>query len=140
MKIAVSTKDFETVSGHAGQSRRWLIYEFDPASGVLPTPRQVELSKERVFHYFDGKGPHPLDQLAAVITVSAGEGFIGRMAQRGTQVVITGETDPVVAIFSWLEGGEQPRPPFDIRTRFCKLHDFLSRHRRKPETDVDQPC
>ena len=26
MNIAVSTQDFRTISGHAGQARRWLVF------------------------------------------------------------------------------------------------------------------
>jgi hypothetical protein len=27
MKIAIATKDFTEVSGHAGQTRQWLVYD-----------------------------------------------------------------------------------------------------------------
>ncbi len=61
MKIAVATKDWVTVSGHAGQARCWLLYdlaEHRPGQ-ALPSPARVELTKEQLPHYFDDKGPHP---------------------------------------------------------------------------------
>src|SRR5208337_476730 len=51
MKIAIATKDWLTVSGHAGQARCWLVYDLAPGleSGALPAPERVELAKDRCF-------------------------------------------------------------------------------------------
>ena len=44
MRIAVCSKDFEHVSGHAGQAKRWLIFDADDQkSPELVT--QIELIK-----------------------------------------------------------------------------------------------
>ena len=41
MRIAIATKDFTAVSGHAGQARQWLVYDLSQhsASQLLPDPR-----------------------------------------------------------------------------------------------------
>ena len=35
LKIAVSSQDYRKVSGHAGQARRWLVFETDPKRGLV---------------------------------------------------------------------------------------------------------
>ncbi|MBS1208424.1 MAG: hypothetical protein H6R19_822 [Proteobacteria bacterium] len=132
MKIALSTKDFKTISGHAGQARKWLLYELPDASDArtdLPAPQQIDLPKEMAIHHFNEDGPHPLDGVTLILTFSAGDGFFRRMAKRGAKVVLTGEPDPATAIRHYLAGHDQPKPPFDITTKFCKLHDLFSRHK-----------
>ena len=86
MKIAVPTKDWVAVSGHAGQARRWLVYDLTDqgAAGPLPAPTRVELANEQLFHHFRDDGPHPLDGVEIVLTGSAGDGFVRHMKQRGT--------------------------------------------------------
>ena len=41
MKIAVPTRDWVTVSGHAGQAKRWLVYDLTDqgAAGRCRRPR-----------------------------------------------------------------------------------------------------
>ena len=51
-KITVATKnDWTQVSGHAGQTLDWLVFDCQP--GVpLPEPVRIELSKEQLPHHF----------------------------------------------------------------------------------------
>ena len=100
MKIAIATKDWRTVSGHAGQARCWLIYDLAPGleRGALPAPERVELAKEQVLHHFRDEGPHPLDGVEVVVAGSAGDGFVRHMQKRGAQVLLTGETEPSAAL------------------------------------------
>ncbi|MGO9486238.1 MAG: NifB/NifX family molybdenum-iron cluster-binding protein [Rhodomicrobium sp.] len=130
MKIAIATKDWQTVSGHAGQARCWLVYDLAPGleSGTLPAPERVELAKDQVFHYFRDGGPHPLDGVEIVVAGSAGDGFVRHMQKRGVQVLLTGETDPTAALTRILAGEALPDRRFDITTALCKLHDLFSRH------------
>jgi predicted Fe-Mo cluster-binding NifX family protein len=128
MKIAIATKNSGTiVSGHAGQNRAWLVYDCTRGE-VLPEPLAVTLSKEQLPHYFDDSGPHPLDGVEIVVAGSAGDGFIRHMAKRGAQVLLTGETDPTVALQKILAGEVLPDTRFDITTTLCKLRDMFSRH------------
>ena len=130
MKIAIATRNYEEVSGHAGQARQWLLYDLSQhASGkLLPAPRRVDLDKEQVLHVFADDGPHPLDGVDIVVAASAGDGFIRHMRKRGADVLLTGESDPAYAITSILAGEALPDPRFDITTTLCKLRDLFSRY------------
>jgi predicted Fe-Mo cluster-binding NifX family protein len=125
--IAIATRNHATVSGHAGQSREWLVYECIPDQ-PLPAPQSVSLSKEQVLHHFDDSGPHPLDGVEIVIAGSAGDGFVRHMQKRGAHVLLTGETDPEAALRKILAGEALPETRFDITTTLCKLRDLFSRH------------
>lgn len=102
MKIAVTSQNFRTVTGHAGKSRRFLIYDI----GAPCSPREVErldLPKEMAFHEFAGTA-HPIEAVSAVLTASAGEGFIARLGRRGIEVVVCGEDDPLQAVKDYVRG------------------------------------
>ena len=130
MKIAIATKDHLTVSGHAGQTRHWLVYDLSRHSPekLLPPPARVELAKEQVLHVFEDNEPHPLDGVDVVVASSAGDGFIRHMKKRGAQVLLTGETDPTVALTKIIAGEALPDTRFDITTTLCKLRDMFSKH------------
>ena len=96
MKIAVTSQNFRTVTGHAGKTRRFLIYEAAPGKEPVEADR-LDLPKEMAFHEFRGEGPHPVDGVDVIVTAGCGAGFPGRMAARGIRVRVTGETDPIDA-------------------------------------------
>lgn len=103
MKIAITSQNFRTITGHAGKTRRFLVFE--AAQGVEPTEvERIDLPLEMSFHEFRGTGPHPIDSVDAIITGSAGPGFIRHLASRGIQVFVTSETDPRRAIRALLDG------------------------------------
>ena len=131
MKIAIATKSYVKVSGHAGQARHWLVYDLDryQPGQLLPTPLFIDLSKEQLLHHFEEKdGAHPLDGVDLVVAGSAGDGFIRHMKKRGADVLLTGEEDPTQAITRILAGEALPDTRFDITTSLCKLRDLFSRH------------
>lgn len=130
MKIAIATKDFAEVSGHAGQTRQWLVYDLSNhrSNQLLPAPSRVNLDKEQVLHVFEDKAPHPLDGIDLVVCASAGDGFIRHMKKRGAEVLVTSESDPALAITRILAGEALPNPRFDITTSLCKLRDLFSRY------------
>lgn len=130
MKIAVATKDWIAVSGHAGQARCWQLYDLagHRPGEQLPQPTRVELAKEQLFHHFRDDAPHPLDGVEIVVAGSAGDGFIRRMHGRGAEVLLTGETDPALALARIIAGEALPDQRFDITTTLCKLRDLFSRH------------
>ena len=130
MKIAIATKDFTAVSGHAGQTRQWLLYDLSQhrANQLLPAPLRIDLEKEQVLHVFEDDAPHPLDGVDIVVVASAGDGFIRHMKKRGTEVLVTGESDPAIAITRILAGEALPDPRFDITTSLCKIRDLFSRY------------
>jgi predicted Fe-Mo cluster-binding NifX family protein len=130
MKIAIATKGFLSVSGHAGQSRTWLLYDLSQHSpeGLLPPPQRVQLAKHEVLHVFEDNGPHPLDRVDVVVAGSARDGFIRHMKKRGAEVLLTGETDPTLALTKIIAGVALPDTRFDVTTTLCKLRDLFSRH------------
>lgn len=130
MKVAVGTKNWTQVNGHAGQTRCWLVWDLAaPELGAgLPEPTRIELSKEQTFHHFHDDGPHPLDGVDLVIAGSAGDGFVRHLKKRGAEVLLTGETDPARALTTVLAGETLPDPRFDVTTTLCKVRDLFSRH------------
>lgn len=127
MKIAIATQDFETVTGHAGQARHWLVFDCEPDQ-ALPQPQRILLDAAQVFHHFQDTGPHPLDGVNLIITRSAGDGFRRHLRKRGADVLLTGESDPAVALEKTLAGEALPDPQWDPSLLLCKLKDLFSRH------------
>ncbi len=108
MKIAVNSKDFKTVTGKAGRSRHFLIYEVDAAQQATLVEQLTVPDEQPIFHnlHDDDTTPHPIDGMH-LITTEAGEGFTERLARRQIQVHITSETDPDTAV-KLLLAGELP--------------------------------
>jgi predicted Fe-Mo cluster-binding NifX family protein len=128
MKIAIATKDNWTkVSGHAGQTRDWLVFDCQPGQPIAE-PARIELSKEQLPHHFQDDGPHPLHGVEIIVAASAGDGYLRHMAKWGAQVLLTGETDPDAALRKILSGEALPETRFDITTTLCKLRDLFSQH------------
>ena len=103
MKIAIVSKNFLTVTPHAGRAQRFLVFEAQPGK----TPRQVErldLSLDQTLQFFKGDQSHPLASVHALITGSAGSGVIERLKSCGIDTVTTRETDPIRAIQLYLAG------------------------------------
>lgn len=109
MKIAITSQNFRTITGHAGKTRRFLVFEAE--QGSEPTEIQrLDLPKELSFHEFRGDARHPVDVADTLITCSAGHGFVRRLAARGIQVFVTSETDPRRAIRALFDGTLPPPP------------------------------
>jgi len=106
MKIGITSQNFRTITGHAGKTRRFLVYTPDNQGVPLETGR-LDLPKEMSMHEFRGV-KHPLDDLDVLITGSCGEGFVRRMAAKGVRVIATSETDPVRAASMLLAGDDLP--------------------------------
>ena len=107
MKVAVTSQNFRTITGHAGKTRRFLVYQAD--GGEVREIERLDLPKEQSFHELHGDAPHPIDGVDVLVTASCGDHFVVRMARRGIQVVATGEPDPVTA--ARLVSTGQPLPP-----------------------------
>lgn len=123
--IAVATRGFRRVAGHAGRAREWLVYEaFD---GAQLRARRVNLDAEQVFHRHRS-GLHPLDGVGVIIAASAGDGFVDRMRRRGVSVALTAEHDPQRAARGWVEGRLAPPAPAGIAAWICGVRDRMLRH------------
>ncbi|MBK1701178.1 NifB/NifX family molybdenum-iron cluster-binding protein [Thiococcus pfennigii] len=109
MRVAVSSQNFRTVTPHAGKTRRFLIFEVEGADA----PREVErldLPPGMALHDYQGTD-HPLftSGLEAIVTGSAGSGFVQRLARAGVRVYATSESDPLAAVRALAAG--EPLPP-----------------------------
>lgn len=103
MRIAVSSQNYRTVTGHAGMARRFIVFE----AGGLEPPREIErldLDASMAMHGFDQGAAHPLDSMKVLITGGAGEGFVRNLATRGVLVVATDESNPLLAVEAFLDG------------------------------------
>jgi hypothetical protein len=65
MKIAVTSQNFRTITGHAGKTRRFLVYEAE-GSEVREIQR-LDLPKEQSFHELPGDAAHPIDGVDVLI-------------------------------------------------------------------------
>lgn len=109
MRIGVSSQNFRTVTGHAGKTRRFLVYEVQ-TDGTLREAERLDMPKHLALHEFRGDD-HPLFGLDALVTGSCGEGFVKRLAARGVRVVATAETDPFEAATALAQGRALPPAP-----------------------------
>lgn len=107
MKIAVTSQNFRTVTGHAGRARRFLIYDVG-TDGQLVEVDRLDLPKELAMHDFHGDGAHPLDVVDVVISESFGDGFARRMGKRSIVAVTTENTDPVEAVKAYVAAARTP--------------------------------
>ena len=112
MRVAVTSQNFRTVTGHAGKTRRFIIYEADAAGEPVEVER-LDLPKEMSMHAWPG-GPHPIDVADVLVTAGCGEGFIRKMAARNIRVIRTAETDPEAAARAVFAG--EPLPPSEVHT------------------------
>ncbi|MBK5966012.1 nitrogen fixation protein [Thiocystis minor] len=108
MRIAVTSQNFRTITGHAGKSRRFLILEADGVSAPVEIDR-LDLPMDLSLHDYHGDD-HPLFelQLDAIVTQGAGQGFIQRLSRHGIRVHTTSATDPVEAVNAIATGKALP--------------------------------
>ncbi len=97
MKIAVTSQNFRTVTGHAGKTRKFLIYEVEEGGRIREADR-LSLPREMSIHAHPASEPHPLDGMDFIITSGCGRGFVNKMAARGVRVFLTDREDPEAAV------------------------------------------
>jgi predicted Fe-Mo cluster-binding NifX family protein len=106
MLIGVTSQNFRTITGHAGKSRRVLIYGQDSSGRVVEEDR-IDLPSGMSMHDHHGDD-HPFYQLDVLITGSCGQGFNRRMQEQGVRVITTSETDPITAASQVIAGETLP--------------------------------
>jgi predicted Fe-Mo cluster-binding NifX family protein len=102
MKIAVTSQNFLTVTGHAGRARRFLIYDVQPGAEPVEIAR-LDLPAEQSFHETGGTGAHPIDGVDLIISAGFNAHFAVAMTQRGIRTAITDKENPVEAIRDYME-------------------------------------
>ncbi|KRT53551.1 NifB/NifX family molybdenum-iron cluster-binding protein [endosymbiont of Ridgeia piscesae] len=108
MKIAVTSQNFRTITGHAGKTRRFLIFGQDE-NGEVQELQRLDLPKAMSMHEFRGD-EHPIFAVDVLITGGCGEGFIRRLGSYGVRVFPTSESDPQTAVRCVLTGTPLPAP------------------------------
>jgi predicted Fe-Mo cluster-binding NifX family protein len=108
MKIAVTSQNRKTVTGHAGKCRKFWIYEIEGAEVIGKT--LLELPLEQSFHESSQVDSHPLDDVNVLISGGMGQGLRFRLKQKGIQALATPETDPDRAVAAWLVGELEESP------------------------------
>lgn len=103
MRIAITSQNFRTVTGHAGRARRFIVYEADGHTALREVER-IDLDMNMAMHGYDHRAAHPLDSMDVLITGGAGAGFVRNLAARGVQVVATPESDPQLAVAAFFAG------------------------------------
>jgi predicted Fe-Mo cluster-binding NifX family protein len=126
MKIAVTSQNFRTVTGHAGRARRFLIYDAEHGCEPIEVAR-LGLPKELAMHDFHGAGPHPIDGVDVILSQGFGAGFARRMARRGITASATDKADPGEAVKTYLAGEQTAPEGFAAATCGCG-HGHGHRH------------
>jgi predicted Fe-Mo cluster-binding NifX family protein len=107
MRIAVTSQNFRAITGHAGKTRRFLVFEGQEGNAQAAEVERLDLPKEMSLHEYHGDD-HPIFGFDVVVTGGAGTGFVRRLAAHGVRVVVTSETDPGTAVEAVLMGRELP--------------------------------
>lgn len=102
MKIAVTSQNRKSVTGHAGSCRKFWVFSIE--DNKITNKELLELPKEQAFRASPPDQPHPLDDIDVFMTAGMGQGLIQRMARNGIKGVITSEEDLEKAITLYLKG------------------------------------
>lgn len=100
LRIAVTSQNRKTVTEHAGKCRKFWIYE--TRLGQIVEKSMLELSLEQSLHEWSSSEPHPIEAVDVLISASMGEGMQRRLSDWGVEPVVTEETDPDLAVASFL--------------------------------------
>jgi predicted Fe-Mo cluster-binding NifX family protein len=102
MKIAVTSQNRKTITGHAGKCRKFWIFEVD--GRTVQDRSLLELPIEQSFHENPGDGPHPLDDIDVLISGGMGDNLHARLKRKGIDALVTPETNPEQAVMAYLQG------------------------------------
>jgi len=111
MRVGFTSHNGRTITGHAGRTRRFLVFDL-AADGTATECERIDLTQETTLHANHEEGPHPLDTLDVLVTGSCGEGLRRRLERRGIAVLMAGEeTDPQVVLKALADGAVAVPPP-----------------------------
>ncbi|MDR2452386.1 MAG: hypothetical protein LBE85_11615 [Candidatus Accumulibacter sp.] len=101
LRIAVSSQDRRTVTGHALRCRRFWVYEIRRNGIDGRTLR--ELTPEQTLHVTELGENHPLDDVHVMITSGMSPFLYQRLRRGGIKPYVTEESDPDGAVRMLLE-------------------------------------
>ncbi len=102
MKIAVSSQNQTTVTGHLGHCQKFWIYDVEETT--IQNKQLLQLTKAQSFHESSPKETHPLDNVQVLISGSMGNGLSLRLESKGIKPIVTTESDPDTAVTDYLRG------------------------------------
>ena len=97
MKIAVTSQNLRTVTGHAGRARKFIVYDVKD-DGSFEESERIKLPREQSLHEHDPHAPHVIDKADFLITSECGQGFVNKMGRRGIRVYVTDTEEPEKAV------------------------------------------
>jgi len=125
MKIAIASQNQRKVSAHAGQCRKFWIYETN-AAGVADK-NLLELPAAQSFHDIAPHQPPGFDDIQVLIAKGMCEGLFHRLQRYGIEGIVTPETDPDQAIAAYLDGSLVRGVP-DVHDNHDEHHHGHSHH------------
>ena len=103
--IALTTQNRRTITNHAGRCRRFALARV--IDGMVQQPVElVELEIEQTLRQGAKDLPAALQGIEVLITAGAGQGMVQNLATHGVQVCITGLQDPMEALRTSLDHGD----------------------------------
>ena len=102
MKIAVTSKDGLSVSGHAGHCKGFLVYEVEGTR--IGARTRVELSAAQTLHASNHHLPESLGGISVLVSGGMGTGLSNKLLEVGVEPVVTSELDPDRAVAALLAG------------------------------------
>jgi predicted Fe-Mo cluster-binding NifX family protein len=104
-KIAISSQNKRTITGHAGKCHHFYIYTIDENGNF--EKESLTLEKGNALHdsfHGDGNPKNPIFEMDIFLTESIGQGAIQKLTGYGVRTHIIKETDPDTAIKKLIEG------------------------------------
>jgi predicted Fe-Mo cluster-binding NifX family protein len=102
MKVAVTSKDGQSISGHAGHCKGFLVYEVE--AGQVSGPTRVELQAAETLHASEHRLPEALGAIKVLISGGMGNGLFTKLKEAGVEPIVTAEVDPKRALSALLAG------------------------------------
>lgn len=100
MKIALTSPNGTTLSGHAGKCPGYLVFEIE--NDKIVRQEHIKLAREQTLRNLEGSlsnhPEHPLHGISAFVTQGLGEGLMNKLQNDQIAVYQTAEADPVNAL------------------------------------------
>ncbi|MBF0620948.1 MAG: nitrogen fixation protein [Magnetococcales bacterium] len=103
MKIAISSQNKKSVTGHPGKCRNFWIFQIDDAQQIVDK-KLLTLEMEQMFHQHPADQPHPLDEVDVLISGMMALWLQQRMAHYNVKAIATSETDLEKTLSDYLDG------------------------------------
>ena len=117
LKVAVASENGETLSGHAGTCRKYIIYHLE--NGEISHKELLELAPSeifrKVFHDPEMKGyAHPLYEVDYVLVTAIGMNGTRKLKRRGVQALLVAEAEnPDVVVRKLISGSLETYQPHE---------------------------